>query len=301
MKRRLHERDLTSRNLEVFEQPTSFPFALVPTIVAPHQLEGRMVIGHFVKALAIVGSFFVIQQIAAPSSAHAEPDLSGVWLPDIKDQKRQETANMPPWKPSILQQVQHLVAEEKAGRPFLVLSHCLPHGMPSWMLMTHNAFELLVTPGRITMLGEVDGNRMRRIYMDGRKPPEDPDPSLHGYSIGHWDGDTLAIDTTSIVPQAYIAISEAAGIPNDGDMHILERIHLPKPDVLYDDLEITAPKVLSATWKTTRIFRRYPERHYEITEGECAQEDLTAGKDQFGNDIFVPNAQNPDGSVRAVK
>jgi len=68
---------------------------------------------------------------------------------------------MPPWKPDILPQIQHMISEEKAGRPFLVLSHCLPHGMPSWMLMTHNAFELLITPGRITMLGEVDGNRMR--------------------------------------------------------------------------------------------------------------------------------------------
>jgi hypothetical protein len=71
--------------------------------------------------------------------------------------------------------------------------------------------------------------------------------------------------------------------------------------VLYDDLEITAPKVLNASWKTTRIFRRYPEHHYEITEGECAQEDLTPGKDQFGNDIFVPNPQGLYGSVHTVK
>jgi len=109
------------------------------------------------------------------------------------------------------------------------------------------------------------------------------------------------IDTTAIVPQAYIAISEAAGIPNNGDMHILERLHLAQPDVLYDDLEITAPKVFETTWKTTRIFRRYPERHYEITEGECEQEDLIPGKDQFGNDIFVANPQGPYGSVHTVK
>ena len=231
----------------------------------------------------------------------ATPDLDGVWLPDIRDQKRQETANMPPWKPEVLPQIEHMIAEEKAGRPFLVLSHCLPHGMPSWMLITHNAFELLTTPGRITMLGEVDGNRMRRIYMDGRPHPEDPDLTLHGHSIGHWEGDVLVIDTTAIAPQAYIAISEAAGVPNNGDMHIVERIHLAKPNVLEDDLEITAPKVLSAPWKTTRIFRRYPERHYEIIEGECVQEELVPGKDRFGNDIFVPQPQNPDGSVRTSK
>ena len=254
------------------------------------------------KKLAIVCcAAALVEAFVAPRALAEPPDFSGVWLPDIKDQKRQETANVLPWKPEILPQIQHMIAEEKAGRPFLVLSHCLPHGMPSWMLIMHNAFELLVTPGRITMLGEVDGNRMRRIYLDGRPHPEDPDLTLHGHSIGHWDGDTLVIDTIAIAPQAYIAISEAVGIPNNGDMHILERLHLAKPDVLYDDLEITAPKVLNASWKTTRIFRRYPERHYEVTEGECAQEDLTAGKDQFGNDIFVPNPQGPYGSVHIVK
>jgi len=246
-------------------------------------------------AVALIAMSVVAGALAAPS------DFDGVWIPDVKDQKRQETENMPPWKPGILPQVQRLVAEEKAGRPFLVLSHCLPHGMPSWMLMTHNAFEWLSTPGRITMLGEVDGNRMRRVYMDGRLHPEDPDLTLHGHSIGHWDGDTLVVDTTAIAPQAYIAISEAVGIPNNGDMHIVERLHLAKPNVLHDDLEITAPKVLTATWKTTRIFRRYPERHYEIIEGECVQEDLVPGKDAFGNDIFVSQPQNPDGSVRALK
>jgi hypothetical protein len=251
----------------------------------------------FAKNLTIAGSIVVLVESLAVSNVMAEPDFSGVWLPDVTDQKRQETANMPPWKAEILPQVQRLIAEEKAGRPFLVLSHCLPHGMPSWMLMMHNAFEVLATPGRITMLGEGDGNRMRRIYTDGRQHPEDPDLTMHGHSVGHWEGDTLVVDTTAIMPQAYVAISEAVGIPSNGDMHILERLHLTETNVLHDDLEITAPKVLTATWKTTRIFRRYPNRHYEITEGECEQEDLLPAKDQFGNDIFVANPQGAYGTV----
>ena len=251
-------------------------------------------------ALFILAALILEMSLIARAWAES-PDLSGVWLPDVKDQKRQETENVPPWKPDIQPQIAHMAAEEKAGRPFLVLSHCLPHGMPSWMLITHNAFEWLSTPGRITLLGEVDGNRMRRIYTDGRTHPEDPDLTLHGHSIGHWQDDVLIVDTTAIVPQAYIAISEAVGIPNNGDMHIVERFHLAKPNVLHDDLEIAAPKVLASTWKTTRIFRRYPERHYEITEGECEQEDLIPGKDAFGNDIFVSHPQNSDGSVRTAK
>jgi hypothetical protein len=259
-------------------------------------------VNRLAKRFAIIGCVAALIDMSSVYVALADtPDFSGVWLPDIKDQKRQETANMPPWKPEVLTQVQHLIAEEKAGRPFLVLSHCLPHGMPSWMLMTHNAFELLATPGRITMLGEVDGNRMRRIYLDGRPHPEDPDLSLFGHSIGHWEGDTLAVDTTAIAPQAFIAISEAVGIPNDGDMHVVEHLRLSAANVLSDELEITAPKVLTSTWKTTRIFRRYPDRHYEITEGECAQEDLTPGKDANGHDIFVPNPQGEYGTVHTVK
>ena len=253
------------------------------------------------KKLAIVCGVAALIGISVVSRAAAAPDLDGVWIPDVVDQKRQEKDNDAPWKPEVAAQIQHMIAEEKAGRPFLVLSYCLPHGMPSWMLINHNAMEILTTPGRITMLGESDGNRMRRIYTDGRPHPEDPDLTLHGHSIGHWDGETLVIDTTAIVPQAYIAISEATGIPNNGDMHIVERISLPKPNVLQDELEITAPKVLTAPWKTTRIFRRYPERHFEITEGECAQEDLTPGKDQYGNDIFLPNPQGPYGSVHTIK
>jgi hypothetical protein len=248
------------------------------------------------RALLALGSFLVV------SAAGAEvPDLSGVWLPDVKDQYRQQTRNVPPWKPAIRAQYQHMVDEEQAGRPFLILDHCLPHGMPSWMLISHNAFEWLVTPGRVTMLGEVDGNRMRRIYTDGRPHPDDPDPTLHGHSIGHWEGDTLVVDTTGIAPQAYIATSEAAGIPNNGDMHVVERIHLVEANVMADDLEITAPKVLTSPWKTTRLFRRYPDRHFEIVEGECQQEFLVPGKDANGNDVFLPHPQNADGSVRARK
>jgi hypothetical protein len=169
---------------------------------------------------ALVGMSVVSQALsqAVSKPSAATPDFGGVWVPDVKDQRRQETENMPPWKPEALKQIQHMVAEEKAGRPFLVLSHCLPHGMPSWMLITHNAFEILMTPGRVTMLGEGDGNRMRRIYTDGRPHLEDPDLSLHGNSVGHWEGETLVVDTTAIAPQAFIAISEASGIPNNGHL-----------------------------------------------------------------------------------
>jgi hypothetical protein len=213
------------------------------------------------------------------------PDWSGVWNPRITDQDAQIRTNMPPWTPKAAAQIAHMMAE----------------GMPAWMLVTHNSLEFLFTPGQVTILGESDGNRLRRIYTDGRAHPEDPDPSFHGHSIGHWEGDTLVVDTVGVLPQVYIAISEAAGMPNNGDMHIIERIHLAGPDVLNDDLEIIAPKVLTKPWKTTRVFSRQRSRKYEIVEGVCIQGSFSERVDADGNAIFVIQPHQPWGNMVAPK
>jgi hypothetical protein len=230
---------------------------------------------------------------AAPSSEDYRalaklPDWTGVWTPVLSDQMAQETTNPPPWKPAIAKQIKKMYADEEAGRPFEVIDHCFPTGMPSWMLITHNAFEVLFTPGRVTILGEGDGNRLRRIYTDGRPHPADPDPSFHGHSIGHWEGGTLVIDTIGLLPQVYLAVNEAVGVPNNGDMHIVERLHLQGPDTLHDDLEITASKLLTNPWRTTRKYYRQRAQKYDIVEGVCAQGSFTEAKDSEGNDIFSP-------------
>jgi hypothetical protein len=216
------------------------------------------------------------------------PDLSGIWVPDVPDQMRQETTNKPPWTPKIAKQIAHLEKEEADGRPFPIIDHCFPTGMPSYMLITHNAFELLVTPGRVTLLGEGDGNRLRRIYTDGRAHPPDPDPSFHGHSIGHWEADTLVVDTVAVLPQSYLAVSEAVGVPNNGDMHIVEHIHLGGANLLLDDLQIDAPKVLSKPWSTTRRYKRERSVKFDIVEGVCAQGQFIDGVDKLGNATFTP-------------
>jgi len=216
------------------------------------------------------------------------PDWSGVWTPFISDQNRRIKADPVPWRPEIAEQVKALEAEERAGRPKGLFVDCLPEGMPSWMLISHNAMEFLFTPGRITILGEMDGNRLRRIYTDGRAHPPDPDPSFHGHSIGHWEGQTLVVDTVGVLPESYLAVSEAVGIPNNGDLHIVERFHLAQKDVLHDELEITAPRILTRTWKTTRIWFRQRARKYDIVEGVCLQGFYAERKDARGNAVFVP-------------
>ena len=225
------------------------------------------------------------------------PDWSGVWVPDVADQHRKEAADRPPWTPKVAAEMSRLEAEARAGRPFLVLHDCQPYGMPSLMLIPHNSMEVLFTPGRVTMLGESDGNRLRRIYTDGRKHPEDPDLTAHGHSTGHWEGDTLVIDTTAIKPQAYLAVSEEEGVPNDGDAHVVERLHLKSPDVLADDLTIEAPKVLAKPWRTTRYWTRLRGENNDIVEGACVEGMVRAAKDANGHDVYVPAPVSKDGAV----
>ena len=216
------------------------------------------------------------------------PDWSGVWNPKITDQDRQAKTNMPPWNDKAAEFIKFQLAEEKSGRPPPLFTNCLPEAHPSWMLITHNAMEVLFTPGRVTLLGESDGNRLRRIYTDGRPHPDDPDPTFHGHSIGHWEGNALVVDTVGIIPEALIAISEAAGVPNNGDMRVTERIYLADKDILQVDLEITAPKVLTKSWKTTRIYFRQRARKYDIVEGVCLEGYHAPKIDERGNHVFVP-------------
>lgn len=225
------------------------------------------------------------------------PDLSGTWSPDIRDQFAQMDTNPPSWRPHIQEQVDYLYAEEAAGRPKGLFIDCLPHGSPSLMAVTHNAIEFLVTPGRVTVLGESDGNRIRRIWTDGRDMPEDPDPSFDGYSVGYWDDGVLVVETTAILPQVYLAISEAVGIPNNGGMTVSERIHLLEPDLLAVDMVIDAPEILTEPYETRRLFHRRRQRSHEIEQGVCRRGDFIATEDEWGNAAWAPATHDGMGNL----
>ncbi len=233
------------------------------------------------------------------------PDLSGTWTPYEPSQHEQtegwkypgKTSTNPfPWNAAALKQIDRLRADTIAGNPHLIFFGCLPLGMPSEMLVSHNAMEWLLTPGRVTLLGEGDGNRLRRIYTDGRGHPGDPDLSFYGHSTGHWEGSTLVVDTMGVLPQSIIAEGESSGLPNDGGLHVVERIHLAGGDELHDDLVITAPNVMTRPYTTTRIWYRRREANFGLQEGVCQQGEFHPGKDRLGNDVFVPAPRDASGT-----
>jgi hypothetical protein len=224
------------------------------------------------------------------------PDWSGVWNPNITDQNARIKTDPVPWNSEAAAAVVKLLAEEHAGRPKGLFVNCLPEGMPSWMLITHNAIEFQYSPGRVTILGESEGNRLRRIYTDGRPHPDDPDLTFHGHSTGRWEGASLHVDTVGILPQTYLAVSEAVGVPNNGNLRVEETLHVSAPDVLQDDIVITAPRVLTQPWKTTRSYFRQRAKKFDIVEGVCLQGFFAERTDGDGNAVFVPIPQTEIGN-----
>ena len=272
----------------------------------------------FVCALALTGSSEAQpkRMLTTPTPQQwadlaKQPDLSGTWIPDENDQHKQtegyrfgkvdKSVNPIPWNAQMMKLHNAQVDAFRTGVPVLVFFGCLPMGMPSLMLVSHNAMEFLPTPGRMTILGEGDGNRLRRIYMDGRGHPADPDLSFHGDSIGHWEGDTLVVDTVGVLPETVIAEGEGSGLPNKGGMHIVERIHLVSADELHDDLVIDAPKALSHPYQTTRTWRRERDAETGIQEGVCQQGEFREATDKYGNPVFRPAPSNVDGTVIPLK
>lgn len=75
------------------------------------------------------------------------------------------------------------------------------------------------TPGLLVILYE-SLTMFRQIFMDGRDLPKNPQPSWVGYSIGRWDGDTLAVHTTGFNDKTWL---DGSGHPHSDAMHLIER------------------------------------------------------------------------------
>src|SRR5580692_1621822 len=100
------------------------------------------------------------------------------------------------------------------------LSHCLPEGMPL-VEMAPAPYKIVQTPGLTLMLYERD-TTYRQVYTDGRKLPDDPQPSWLGYSVGKWDGDTLVVETVGFNDRGWL---DARGHTHSEALHLTERFH----------------------------------------------------------------------------
>ena len=142
-------------------------------------------------------------------------------------------------------------------------ANCVPPGMPQIMAQPY-PIEFLFTPGKVTVAIEAY-SQMRRIFTDGRKHPDDPDPTFQGHSIGHWEGDTLVVDTVAFIPASQIA----PGVGHSDDLHITERVHRIPNDYLEIQTTLQDPKVVTEPWTTIKRYKRHTE--WDIQEYICTQ------------------------------
>ena len=145
---------------------------------------------------------------------------------------------------------------------------CLPPGMPAMMNMAYG-MEVMQTKDKVTFFSELN-DALRRVYLDGRKPSQKvlDDPTYAGYSTGHWEGDTLVVDTVAIRgDKTFIE----GFTPHSDDMTVHERIRLTAPDLLEDQITVTDPKALTEPWHTTKTYRKAKKGNDELREFACAE------------------------------
>ena len=167
-----------------------------------------------------------------PRSADGKPDLSGVWTgpgPGSYDRniaRDLKPGDIQPWAEALYQQRVRDLGKD-APR-----ANCLPDPFAYYQVL--DVARIVQVPGLIVMLYQGNTNSVHRtIFTDGRKLPDDPNPTWMGYSVGHWEGDTLVVETGGFNDRGWLDIE---GHPHTEALRITERFN--RRDFGHMDLEM---------------------------------------------------------------
>ena len=212
------------------------------------------------------------QRAAATNALYADPrqpDISGLWLVTGYFTFSPDRA-LPVLKPPYDALYAKRMKAFNAGTPIDdVTANCLPPGMPHMMVVPY-PFEIVQTPGRVLLLFEYAG-QLRRIYLDGRRPSEDDDPTYYGFSTGHWEGSTLVVETSRIRADTQV---DFTGLPHSDALVITERFRRIDHDTLEDQITLTDPKAYARPFTVTRHYRLHPT--WTIGEYVCEENNRNA-------------------------
>jgi hypothetical protein len=240
----------------------------------------------FAMAMALLGSLAVSQSAAqsgaaseqppkagpAPRMADGRPDLSGVWWPgrDVRLQPLGAPSTPPPapggpprQRPPSFASLYQPWAAEKAKTlsdkddPSL---RCVPVAFGTVNVSLYGiglVGQIVQTPTFVVMLTETY-HSFKIIPTDGRKHRDDVPPSFRGDSVGHWEGDTLVVDTTNFTDSNWMSAEGVISFHSDA-LHIVERYRRVDANTLEVDAVVEDPKVLTGPWKVpTQTLRLAP-------------------------------------------
>jgi hypothetical protein len=201
----------------------------------------------------------------APRAADGKPDLSGIWQVrnggalfymsgDLKPEE------MLPWAAALYKQREENFRNDTDG------IRCLPPGPKAGIGVGNTPMKIIQTPGLVAVLYEYH-TIFRQFFTDGRSLPEDANPTWMGYSIAHWEGDTLVVNTAGYNDRTSI---DLAGHPHTEALRLTERYH--RRDVGHMDLQVTFddPKAYTRPWTIPVEFDLIPDG--QLIEYVCENE-----------------------------
>jgi hypothetical protein len=169
-----------------------------------------------------------------PKASDGKPDLSGLWtlhrisggITELKPTEIQ------PWAAALSKQREENL---ESDAPEI---QCLPSGFIGGLV------KFIQTPSLIVILSE--DLTYRQIFLDGRDLPKDPNPAWMGYSVGHWDGDTLVVESTGYNDRTWLDM----GHPHTENLRITERFHRRDFGHIDVDRTYSDPKIYAKSWST---------------------------------------------------
>jgi hypothetical protein len=223
-----------------------------------------------------------------PRAADGKPDLSGVWEitrdPNAPPAARggrggggggspfgnigNSTQGGAPYQSWAADLVKKRMADNSKDNPD---AHCLPMGIAQLNAHLYPR-KIIQTPKEVLLIYEASGTTIREVFLDGRPLPkkEDVEPWYNGYSVGHWDGDTLVIETTGFVDDGWL---DVRGSPLTSAAKITERFRRPKFGSLELEETIDDPKAYTQPF-TAKVFYRFsPDT--QLIEFVCLDKDAT--------------------------
>jgi hypothetical protein len=133
---------------------------------------------------------------------------------------------------------------------------CVPDGLPR-VLDNPYPFEIIqAPPGQTTIIYELN-HQVRTVAMDKKMPPFEEVsifPFYNGHSVGHWEGDTLVVESTAFKDNP-ITFIDSTGTPHTDEMSTVERIRKTSPTDLEDVITIHDPMFYSRDWQARFTYK----------------------------------------------
>jgi hypothetical protein len=208
----------------------------------------------------------------APRKPDGKPDLSGVWAGDSRNDKYHQNlaADFKRGEFPIRPWAEALTKERMTGAySEWPSTHCLPTGVPLFDSMLRYPYKVIQEPDLVVIFRE-ERSEYRQIFLDGRQPEADPNPTWLGYSVGRWDRDALVVDTTGFNAKTWLDLT---GHPSTEALHLTERFHRRDYGHLDIQLTIDDPKAYTQPWTVTESWEISPGT--ELLEFVCNENERT--------------------------